>query len=921
MHDDVQPNYVVDSYADYTSDSNMIPYDQYVKDNAVPVVQSNVSYVPNDAYMMIYNDMYEPHAQSVSKTTQNTVVDNSLTAELATYKKQVELYERRVRYKNPFCLTRAKQAQPALYNGHEIIKTNHVPAIMHNSKDTLEIAEITRKKINDKMRDPECVQKKVKITPPDYSKENYMATFTPQKQLTPEQIFWSQYLIKMKVKALKTQVTASRPIKALTVYPPNTPATLVPRVLPTKKMKDIFEELEAEVDQNDVDRKHDEIERKNLLIAYDSLIVDCLSKEVFYVATNSKLNVSLEQNELFRAENGKIKQHYKELYDSIKITRAKHLEQITALLIENESLKVQIHNKLSCVNKDHVKLKVLTPGKYAINVEPIPPRNRNNREVHLVYLKHLKESVETLRKVVEEAKLRNFVKKFIKTAKFGNDYFGAIMGYGDYVIGDSMISRFSWFKFIHYLGQRHDEVLPNLFAVQSLQKQIMVMASTFKSLELRHHQWPCKKRSLIVDDYSRFTSVKFLRSKEETPKVVIKFLKQIQVGLNKTVRNIRTDNGTEFVNKYLTDYYERVSIFHQKTVSRTPRQNGIVERRNRTLIEVARTMLIFSKAPIFLWAEVVATTCYTQNRSLIHTHYCKTPYELVHNKKPDLTFFRVVGALCYPTNDSEDLRKLQPTADIGIFLTEQMAPVQLSTGPAPTFLTLGQINLGLIPNSVPTGPPALAVLVPVNSAGTPSSTTIDQDAPSPSHSLSSSAFQSPSLHTGVAADFTLTEDNPFAPVDNHPFINVFAPEPSSEASSSGDLTFLNGELKEEVYVSQPEGFVDPDHPTHVYHPKKGFVLFKASSSGVIQMADVNVNAPAEQAPAMAPPTRTDDQILPRSRWVAVGKSNCYLDVERSQSNPIYKIAVDILKQTNFFRAFIASSTIPSIYIQQFWDIV
>ncbi|GJZ64690.1 retrovirus-related pol polyprotein from transposon TNT 1-94 [Tanacetum coccineum] len=87
------------------------------------------------------------------------------------------------------------------------------------------------------------------------------------------------------------------------------------------------------------------------------------------------------------------------------------------------------------------------------------------------------------------------------------------------------------------------------------------------------------------------------------------------------------------------------------------------------------------------------------------------------------------------------------------------------------------------------------------------------------------------------------------------------------------------------------------------------------------MADVNVNAPAEQAPAMAPPARTDDQILPRIRWVPIGKSNCYLDVERSQSNPIYKIVVDILKHTNFFRAFTASSTIPSIYIQQFWDTV
>nr|GFB34317.1 histone deacetylase 14 [Tanacetum cinerariifolium] len=68
------------------------------------------------------------------------------------------------------------------------------------------------------------------------------------------------------------------------------------------------------------------------------------------------------------------------------------------------------------------------------------------------------------------------------------------------------------------------------------------------------------------------------------------------------------------------------------------------------------------------------------------------------------------------------------------------------------------------------------------------------------------------------------------------------------------------------------------------------------------MADANVNAPAAQTPSMAPPTRTDDQILPHSRWVPIGRSNYYLDVEKSQSNPIYKIGVDILKHTNFFRA-------------------
>nr|GEZ13092.1 integrase, catalytic region, zinc finger, CCHC-type, peptidase aspartic, catalytic [Tanacetum cinerariifolium] len=98
MHDSVQLNHVVDSHADYTSDSNMIPYDQYVKDNKVPVVHSNVSSVLNDAFIMIYNDMCEPHAQFVSNPLRNTVVKNSLTAELATYKEQVELYEKRAKF-------------------------------------------------------------------------------------------------------------------------------------------------------------------------------------------------------------------------------------------------------------------------------------------------------------------------------------------------------------------------------------------------------------------------------------------------------------------------------------------------------------------------------------------------------------------------------------------------------------------------------------------------------------------------------------------------------------------------------------------------------------------------------------------------------------------------------------------------------
>ncbi|GJT42602.1 integrase, catalytic region, zinc finger, CCHC-type containing protein [Tanacetum coccineum] len=196
MHDDVQLNYIVDSHTDYTSDINMIPYDQNAKDNTVPVVQK-----------------------------ENKVA---------------------IGYKNPLCLTRAKQVQPALYNGHEIIKTNHVPTIVHNIEDTLEIVEITRKKINDKMEDPE-----------------------------------SNGIALGRVEGVECDGRASgRGVRA----------------------------------------------------------------------------------------------------------------------------EPQLHTNQN-LNEYSIKPRILAPGRYAIDVEPIPPRNRNNREVHLDYLKHLKESVETLREIVEEAKV------------------------------------------------------------------------------------------------------------------------------------------------------------------------------------------------------------------------------------------------------------------------------------------------------------------------------------------------------------------------------------------------------------------------------------------------------------------------------------------------------------------------------------
>ncbi|GKC24554.1 retrovirus-related pol polyprotein from transposon TNT 1-94 [Tanacetum coccineum] len=196
---------------------------------------------------------------------------------------------------------------------------------------------------------------------------------------------------------------------------------------------------------------------------------------------------------------------------------------------------------------------------------------------------------------------------------------------------------------------------------------------------------------VIMDDYSRFTWVKFLASKDKAPDFIIKFLKMIQVRLNATVRNIRTDNRTEFVNQTLHSYYESVCISHETSVARTPQQNGVTEKRNHTLVEAARTMLINAKAQLFLWAEAVATACYTQNRSIICCRYGKTPYELLHDRKPNLSYLHVFGALCYLTNDSVNLGKLQAKANIGIFIgpgLQSMTPATSSSGLVPKFIPL-----------------------------------------------------------------------------------------------------------------------------------------------------------------------------------------------------------------------------------------
>nr|GEV66671.1 retrovirus-related Pol polyprotein from transposon TNT 1-94 [Tanacetum cinerariifolium] len=141
-----------------------------------------------------------------------------------------------------------------------------------------------------------------------------------------------------------------------------------------------------------------------------------------------------------------------------------------------------------------------------------------------------------------------------------------------------------------------------------------------------------------------------------------------KVNLQLQVQRVRTDNGTEFKNKTLAKFFDEVCITQQFSAARTLQENGVVERRNQTLVEAARTMLTFSNLPLFLWAEAITIACFTQNRSIIHKHFDKTPYELMNKRKPNIKFFHVFGCRCYLLNDYDDLGKLKAKGDIEVFV-------------------------------------------------------------------------------------------------------------------------------------------------------------------------------------------------------------------------------------------------------------
>nr|GEX57649.1 hypothetical protein [Tanacetum cinerariifolium] len=215
--------------------------------------------------------------------------------------------------------------------------------------------------------------------------------------------------------------------------------------------------------------------------------------------------------------------------------------------------------------------------------------------------------------------LCNFVEKFMGTVRFGNDQFAPIIGYGDLVQGNITINRVYYVK-----GLNH-----NLFSV-----------GQFCDADL----------------------------KDETPEVLKEFLTMIQRNLQAPMITVRTDRGTEFLNKTLNAFFKEEGIKHKTSTARTPEQNGVVERRNRTLVEAARTKLSASKLLLFFWAEVIKTACYTQNRSIIISTHEKMKYHIINDRKHLIKYLHIFGCICYITRDGENLDKMKEKRDLCILV-------------------------------------------------------------------------------------------------------------------------------------------------------------------------------------------------------------------------------------------------------------
>nr|GEV79384.1 copia protein [Tanacetum cinerariifolium] len=746
-------------------------------------------------------------------------------------------------------------------------------------------------------------------------------------------------------------------------------------VTEVKEMKEIFKSMEAEVDQNAIDLRSGEIERKNLVITNENLIAKCIAQDVFYTFTNSDLtasqfhdlsiayNVAQTQNVIASCSkmvntrdrynaitHAKWNKHFTfaeplDTSPNNKSTQVKQLNKLktnvpaipstrvnsvtkairsqprsntkidrtlTAKSGQKKNVEDHLRNNKSDLHKknrvdfgisfkhtvvnsnsnSHCKVKqtwkptgkVFTkvgyqwkPTSRTFTLGEECPLTRNSKpnvvlvnngsqlvvQIILWYL----DSGYSKHMTGYRSRLRNFVKIFIKTVRFENDHFGAIMGYGDYVIGDSVISRVYCVEGLGHnlfsVGQFCDSGLKvdfkkhscfvrdfdgvdlikgtrgtNLYiiSVEDMMrlkfkkdhlcsacqlgkskkyahkpKTVNTIMEVLHTLHMDLYR-PIRVQSIngnkytlvIVDNYSKFTWVKFLRTNDT--EVIIKLIEGLQVRLNKTIKNIHTNNGIEFVNRHLMQYYEIVGISHQKSVLRTPQENGVVERQNLSQ-PVPPALAIHD--PVFqpklpALADRVQVSPTGTPASFSSSSVQRSPY--VHQA---IVVDHTLGA--NPFAPVEDV------PFVNIFASDPSSEAT-SSGEVSTRKQLVTDALWCFYNSV------LLKIKPKNFKYVVIEDCWFEAMQEEIHEFNRLQNKARLVAKGYSREKGIKFKESFALVAGFEAIRIFIANPAIKNMTVYQMdvktAFLNGKLKEEVYVSQPEDFVDPDHPHHVYRLKK-----------------------------------------------------------------------------------------------------
>nr|GEX12526.1 putative ribonuclease H-like domain-containing protein [Tanacetum cinerariifolium] len=409
---------------------------------------------------------------------------------------------------------------------------------------------------------------------------------------------------------------------------------------------------------------------------------------------------------------------------------------------------------------------------------------------------------------------------------------------------------------------------------------------------------------VIVDDYSRFTWVKCLRSKDEATDFIIKFLKMIQVRLKVPVHRIRTDNETEFVNQTLREYYKEVGISHETLVARSPQQNGVVERRNRMLIEAARNIENLGKLQPKADIGIFIGYAPTKKAFWIYNRRTKRLVETNHVDFDELT---------------------------------AMASEQSSSGPALNEMTHATISLGLVQKPSfsthivdPQAPGVIApiayVIPPVQaeSTGSPSSTTVDQDAPSQiAHMGNAPLFGVPIPKVTYAHSSSMKlckkssiSSNALRLEAIRTFLAYAAYKNMVVYQMDVKTAFLNVDTpmveKSKLDEDKKGKAVDPSH----YHGMIGTLLYLTASRPdlkfAICMCARTMDTIIDQQVEM------DEAFVPHAHRLRIKRSNFFLLSDISSKEYTLQLVYDVLCLTPFFKAFLVIAGVPKIYMQEFW---